>query len=186
MLSVPDDQAVLTIAPSGLDEWRLFAPQLDDAGAAYAALRSALSLPAESVLRALEDISRGSPDSGLFALRIKAATLLLRDLIEMGWEHRIDGHWILLRSPEGAGGPSKEAVRRQLEFGRTNQFREPSTKRFLIGLERPGRTSGCRPVTDLIADGRRLAAALAPIANMPPPRSSRRASGSLSAVHPTR
>ncbi|MEP9380574.1 Druantia anti-phage system protein DruA [Aquabacter sp. CN5-332] len=55
---------------------------------------------------------------------------------------------------------SKASVRRQLEFGRNDQLAEQSTRKFIISLERPGRTAGVRPVTDLIADGRVLEADL--------------------------
>ncbi|MDT8278723.1 DUF4338 domain-containing protein, partial [Roseomonas mucosa] len=55
---------------------------------------------------------------------------------------------------------SKESARRQLEFGRDDQLSEPATRKFIISLERPSRTSGVQPVTDLIADGRELAADL--------------------------
>ncbi|WP_437537387.1 Druantia anti-phage system protein DruA [Sorangium sp. So ce726] len=58
----------------------------------------------------------------------------------------------------------KEAIRKQLEFGRADQLREHATRRFIVALERPTRFSSSRPVTHLIADGRRLARQLEPIA----------------------
>lgn len=149
--------------------WRRYSPRLDDGGATYAALRGAISVPPADVPGALERIAREASGSGASALRVRAAALLLRDLVRMGWEYRADGHWIFVRPPTVRGGWSKEAIRRQLEFGRADQLREPATRRFIIGLERPTRFSRCRPVTDLIADGRRLAAQLAPIAALPRP-----------------
>jgi hypothetical protein len=88
-------------------------------------------------------------------------------MVQLGWEHRCDGHWIEVRPAHANGGPPKEAIRRQLEFGRADQLREPATKRFIVGMERPARSSGCLPVTELVADGRRLAAQLGPIAELP-------------------
>jgi hypothetical protein len=46
-------------------------------------------------------------------------------------------------------------------------LREPATKHFIIGMERPARSSGCLPVTELVADGRKLAAQFEPIAKLP-------------------
>ncbi len=152
--------------PVPLGEWRLFSPRLDDGGRAYAALRDALALPPQQVAAALERIAANSPGAGA-ALRVRASALLLRDLVQLGWEHRCDGHWIEVQPPRGGTGPSKEAIRRQLEFGRADQLREPSTKRFIVGMERPARSSGCLPVTELVADGRKLAAQLEPIARLP-------------------
>ena len=68
--------------------------------------------------------------------------------------------WLAIRAPKRTRRLSKSSARKQLEFGRDNQLAEPSTKRFILSLERPGRTSGVRPVTDLIADGRALEADL--------------------------
>lgn len=158
---MPDGRLTSAVTLSG--EWRLFSPRLDDGGAAYAALQSALTVPPELVPAALERIAANSPGKGA-ALRIRASALLLRDLVQLGWEHRVHGHWIEVRPPDEDFGPSKEAIRRQLEFGRADQLREPATKRFIVGLERPGRTSGCQPVTDLIADGRKLAEQFEPLA----------------------
>lgn len=161
---MPDGRLTSAEAPPG--EWRLFSPRLDDGGAAYAGLRAALTLPPEQIAPALERLAANSPGDGA-ALRTRASALLLRDLVQLGWEHRCDGHWIQVRPSSTELEPSKEAIRRQLEFGRADQLREPATKRFVIGMERPARSSGCLPVTDLIADGRKLAAHLDPIARLP-------------------
>jgi hypothetical protein len=64
-------------------------------------------------------------------------------------------------------GANKAAIRCQLEFGRDDQLSDRSTRRFVSVLERPSRFSRARPVTDLIADGRRLARQLNPIAQLP-------------------
>ncbi len=147
-------------------EWRLFSPRLDDGGRAYAALRDTLALPSDQSAAALERIAANSAGHGA-ALRVRASALLLRDLVQLGWEYRCDGHWIEVRPPRAGQGASKEAIRRQLEFGRADQLREPATKRFIISMERPARSSGCLPVTELVADGRKLAAQLDPIAGLP-------------------
>lgn len=153
-------------AEFGGGEWRLFAPRLDDAGTAYASLRSALQRTDGRVAQALETLAREA-DEGNAGGRIRAAALLLRDLVQLGWEHRCEPHWIMVRPPDGRRGASKQALRRQLEFGRADQMRDPATRRFIVGMERPARNSGCKPVTDLIADGRKLAAQLEPIAKLP-------------------
>jgi hypothetical protein len=90
-------------------------------------------------------------------------------MVQLGCEHRCNGHWIEVRPAYANGGPPKDAIRRQLEFGRADQLREPATKRFIVGMERPARSSGCLPVTELVADGRRLVAQLGPIAGLPKP-----------------
>lgn len=146
------------------ENWRLFSPVLDDSGAVYATLRRSAQLPTVEASASLEKIAYATTAFGLLELRTRAAALLLRDLIEIGWEVRTDGHWIYLRPSASTGPLDKVTIRRQLAFGRDDQLREPPTRRFILGLERPSRFSSCRPVTDLIADGRRLANQLNPIA----------------------
>ena len=149
-------------------DWRIFSPTLDDSGTAYAAMTRAVSCP-DGAREALIAIAHRAAAAGgsLDALRTRAAALVLHDLIAMGWGVRVTRHFIEVCSPGGADGQSKYAIRRQLEFARDDQLREPATRRFIIGLERPSRSSGVRPVTDLIADGRRLARQIEPIAALP-------------------
>lgn len=140
-------------------DWRLFCPTLDTSGAAYAELvriGSALPTTALSELSAL--LSKPVTPTSV-GMRFEAAALVLRDLLSLGWQTMAANGFLYVR-PGAPGVLSKSAARRQLEFGRDDQLAEPASRKFLLSLERPHRTSGCRPVTDLIADGRVLAEGL--------------------------
>lgn len=63
----------------------------------------------------------------------------------------------------------------QLEFGQANQLREPATKRFTIGIERPTHASSRQLVADLIVDGQKFAGPLDLIAW--PPRAALKVAG---------
>jgi hypothetical protein len=142
---------------AGDEDWRLFAPKLDDNGTTYATIRKLVLLSSGDAISKLEDFARSLSNDGLFILRARAAALVLRDLLGMGWEVRADREWIFVRPSTGPEGSNKEAIRRQLEFGREDQLRESSNRKFLYALERPSRFSALEPVTNLIADGRRIA-----------------------------
>lgn len=148
--------------------WRVFAPVLDDSGSAYAMLIKAVRQGAKSreALRSLADRAAADPEN-LERLRLRAAALVLHDLAAMGWGLRLGRHYIEVCAPDGTEPESKEAIKRQLQFGRDDQLREPATRRFIMAMERPGRGTSVKPVTDLIADGRKLARQLAPIASLP-------------------
>jgi hypothetical protein len=140
-----------------LDDWRLFSPKLDDDGSGYALLAGAIVADPNQTAQALQQIAQRSNIENIKALRTRASALLLRDLVSMGWELKNDANSIYIRPASSTSGPSKAAIRKQLEFGRNDQLSEPATRRFILNLERPGRFSSCRSITDLIADGRRLA-----------------------------
>ncbi|WP_158257516.1 Druantia anti-phage system protein DruA [Haliangium sp. UPWRP_2] len=150
--------------------WRPFAPRFEDDSSALARLAKVAALPEEARLSALEkELSRlesiNAPQH-----RYRAAALLLRDLTKMGWLVCVDRGQIYIRpheAQEAGGQPPKSAIRRQHVFARDDQLSEDATRRFIHTLERPSRFSSCRPVTNLIADGRRLAELLLPIARMP-------------------
>ena len=146
----------------------MFAPTLDDSGKAYGDLVRALATSG-TACEDLQRISRRAAEAGnsLDALRTRAAALVLHDLIAMGWSARVARHYIEVRPPISADEDTKQAIRRQLEFGRNDQLRKPATRRFIMGLERPRRASSLRPVTDLIADGRRPAGQLAALSSLP-------------------
>lgn len=148
-------------------DWRVFAPELDDSGRAYGELAKAVMTSSRTLEELRRIANERGPGAGIDALRTRAAALVLHDLVSMGWGARVSQHYIEIRPPVGDKADTKQAIRRQLEFGRDDQLKEPSTRRFIAGLERPGRASRLRPVTDLIADGRELARKLAPIADLP-------------------
>jgi hypothetical protein len=125
----------------------------------YAELVSIGAKEPADALAGLEALLARTPVEPVPNLRLRAAVLVLRDLILLGWHTRVERGYLYVR-PGAPGVLSKESARRQLEFGRDDQLSEPATRKFIISLERPGRTSGARPVTDLIADGRELAADL--------------------------
>lgn len=148
-----------------VDDWRPFSPKLDDDGAGYASLVDAVH--SQDIVGGLQELAQRNNADNIKQLRLRAASLVLRDLASMGWNVKAESGLIYIRPSTTTAGPSKDAIRKQLEFGRNDQLGETSTRRFILGLERPGRFSSCRPVTDLIVDGRRLAAQLEPIAKLP-------------------
>jgi hypothetical protein len=149
-------------------DWRVFAPELDAGGTMYARLRAAIANKGlEHTVHTLNLLARTMPGEGIVVQRTKVAALVLRDLAAMGWQLRADATWVYVRPGMAEQAHSKEPIRKQLEFGRDDQLREPATRRFIVALERPTRFSSLRPVTDLIADGRRLARQLEPIAILP-------------------
>ena len=120
-----------------------------------------------AAVQALDEVARSTPDAGLVQARTRVAALVLRDLAAMGWQLRADTTSLWVRPGMAEQADSKEAIRSQLEFGRDDQLREQAIRRFIMALERPTRFSSARPVTDLIAGGRRLVRQFEPIASLP-------------------
>ena len=158
-----------TSLPSSMafDGWRRLSLNLEDSGTNHQLIKEILASPDGDVRVRLEGLARSALGREVGQLRLRAAALLLRDLFALGWDIRSDGHWIHVR-PFSSNGPTKEATRRGLEFGRDDQLRELATRRFITAMERPSRFSGCLPITDLIADGRRLAKQLEAVNVLPP------------------
>lgn len=142
--------------PGGKD-WRLFKPQIDDDGTAYESLRQLSKLSRVDAVAQLDTIVHRKDLVAPQVIRMKVAASLLRDLLLIGWELHVDAHWIYVRPPKSSNlVERKESIRKQLLFGRNDQLSEESNRRFLFTLERPSKYSSTKPVTDLIADGRRL------------------------------
>ncbi|MBL8420848.1 MAG: DUF4338 domain-containing protein [Dechloromonas sp.] len=140
------------------EDWRLFRPRIDDDGTAYERLRQLVKLPPREAIAQLDEFARSNDSYAPQALRLRVAATLLRDLLHIGWELHVDPHWIYVRPPKTANqAERKESIRQQLLFGRNDQLAEESNRRFLFSLERPSKYASTTPVTDLIADGRRLA-----------------------------
>lgn len=139
------------------EDWRLFKPEIGDDGAAYARLRNLAKLPHEEAVLRLAEFAASQDSKTSPGLRARVSATLLRDLLQIGWEVRITGHHVYVR-PQSSKRPEerKEQIRRQLLYARDSQLAEDSNKRFVYGVERPNRFSSCKPITDLIADGRRL------------------------------
>ena len=143
-------------SPEG-DDWRIFKPRIDDDGAAYDKLRQLLRLEGAEALTRLSEAARPSKSESTNDLRLRVAAAILRDLLKIGWELHLNSHWIYIRPPKtGSLTKRKESIRQQLLFGRNDQLSEESNRRFIFSLERPTKYSSAKPVTDLIADGRRL------------------------------
>lgn len=150
--------------------WRPFAPRFEDDSSALARLTKLAALPEAERAAAIQKTLPPRDTVSAPQQRYRAAALLLHDLTEMGWRVRVDRGQIFIRPHEPlpeSGSPPKEAIRRQHDFARRDQLKEEATRRFIHTLERPSRLSSCKPVTHLIADGRRLAELLLPIARMP-------------------
>ncbi|MGF1614539.1 MAG: Druantia anti-phage system protein DruA [Gammaproteobacteria bacterium] len=140
------------------DDWRLFSPRFDDDGAAYERLRQLAKLPSGESVAQLDVHARAHASYAPQALRIRVAAILLRDLLRIGWDKYVDSHWIYVRPPKAVDcAKRKENIRQQLLFGRNDQLTQESNRSFLFALERPSKYASTKPVTDLIADGRRLA-----------------------------
>ncbi len=168
------DIAALVGASSGPPEgedWRLFKPRLDDDGAAYDQLRQLLKSSKEEALIRLGDFVSSIKNTSGNALRLRVSAAILRDLLQIGWEFHLDSHWIYIRPPKSTSPATrKESIRQQLLFGRNDQLSEESNRRFIFSMERPTKYSSSKPITDLIADGRRLHDQLEVVKSLPEDR----------------
>ncbi|NUZ08705.1 DUF4338 domain-containing protein [Schlegelella sp. ID0723] len=150
------------------EDWRLFKPCFDDDGTTYATLCGIANLPREAAIAELSRFSQDIKDETVNSLKAKVSSTLLRDLLNMGWDVRASMHHIYVRPGQPLDpAERKSLIRQQLLFGRNDQLCEESNRRFLFGVERPSKYSSCKPMTDLIADGRRLAEQLRPVAAAP-------------------
>lgn len=149
-------------------DWRLFKPQLDDDGSGYNILRQLLKSSKSETISRLDDLIRAQNTYAPQSIRLRVSACLLRDLIQIGWEFKIDSHWIFLRPAKSSSQTDrKENTRQQLLYGRNDQLSEDSNKKFIFSMERPTKYSSSKPVTDLIADGRRLSEQLERVVALP-------------------
>lgn len=159
------EQAVMTAHDH---DWRLLRPEIGDDGTAYSTLRRLAQLPRTDAVRALTEYAQSQPSKPVQALKARVSATLLRDLLEIGWDIRVTAHHIYVRPQRYAAvAERKDQIRQQLLYGRNDQLGEASHKKFLFTMERPSKYSSCRPITDLIADGRRLAEQLGPVVTLP-------------------
>jgi hypothetical protein len=143
-------------SPDG-EDWRLFKPQLDDDGSSYEHLRKILKQDKNQALESLNNLAKATQVQNSQHRKVSVAAAILRDLLQIGWEFHLNAHWIFIRPPKHIrAADRKESIRQQLLFGRNDQLSEESNRRFIFSLERPTKYSSTRPVTDLIADGRRI------------------------------
>ncbi|MCI0752153.1 Druantia anti-phage system protein DruA [Teichococcus vastitatis] len=108
-------------------------------------------------MQRLGSLSRSTP--------LRAALLILTDLAYQRWPIRVtaDGSVEVRRPEEQRLEPlrEKERIRKQELVKRDEQLREPSTRRFVSGLEASRLYKGRRvSIFSLMRDGRELAAAL--------------------------
>ncbi|WP_185716594.1 Druantia anti-phage system protein DruA [Burkholderia anthina] len=149
-------------------DWRLLRPEIGDDGTAYSSLRRLAQLPRSDAIRGLTEFAQSQLAKTTQALKAKVSATLLRDLMEIGWDIKVTAHHIYVRPQRHtAVTERKNQIRKQLLYGRNDQLGEASHRKFLFAMERPSKYSSCRPITDLIADGRRLAEQLAPVAELP-------------------
>ncbi|MFY9512939.1 MAG: Druantia anti-phage system protein DruA [Rubrivivax sp.] len=150
------------------EDWRLFNPSIEDDGSTYAMLRGMVKLPRNEAIARLSASSQENRGQTVHALKARVASTLLRDLLNMAWDVHATAHHVYVRPPRPVDPIERKALtRQQLLFGRNDQLCEDSNRRFLFGVERPSKYSSCKPMTDLIADGRRLSEQLQSIAAAP-------------------
>ena len=157
---------------SSLREWFVLAPSLPEEDGARAAFLahaerlSSLSQPLDEgtveritsdAMHSLGVLSRSAP--------LRAALLILTDLAHQRWVIRVtaSGSVEVSRPEEQRLDPlaEKERVRKQELVKRDEQLREPSTRRFVSGLETSYLYKGRRvSIFSLMRDGRELAAGL--------------------------
>jgi hypothetical protein len=153
-------------------EWFVLAPSLPDEKGARAAFQShaeqmsrlsqlpdegAVDRATREALQRLGNLSRSAP--------LRAALLILTDLAHQRWSIRLtaNGSVEVRRPEEHHLDPlaEKERIRKQELVKRDEQLREPSTRRFVSGLETSYLFKGRRvSIFSLMRDGRELAAGL--------------------------
>jgi hypothetical protein len=150
-----------------LYQWRAFSPSLEPAAPSLVTVVQAWMAEGGET-DAVEDEFARARIGHLEFPRFIAALSLLRDLVQAGWLLRVQEGEIQIRAHEvGTGESTKTSVRRQLLFGRSDQFRSEPTRRFVDDLERPGPGASRDSIVALMADGRRLAQQLRPMASVP-------------------
>ena len=159
-----EDVSLLRVEDGG---WRPLTLRLDNGGTLYRLMLDACAGSANEISTTLSSIANQADHGSNQGQRTRAAALLLRDLIGMGWAVRTQDSRIFLRPATSGDGSTKEAIRKQLEFARNDQLLEPATRKFIYSLERPSRHSRHAPITDLIADGRRLEQQLQTVSMLP-------------------
>jgi len=172
-----------------LRDGRIFYPVFEDGGESYSKLIEAvqhespvdeLQHLAEKLAKENEGLmehfsSRVSPQTlripKIRYLKLRAAALLLWDLVQQGWIVQVEHGQITLYSPtaqkEVDPVVAKDTARRLGLFAKEDQLKDPTVRRFINTLESPGRGSAAIPITNLIADGRTLREKLEPIARLP-------------------
>jgi Domain of unknown function (DUF4338) len=189
MTRVIDQDFKVSQAIPFMHDGRIFYPLFEDGGESYAGLIKAVQheFPAEKLQHLAEKLARES--EGLMEcrsqkiapqtlrapqlrfLKLRAAALLLRDLIQQGWIVQVEHGQITLYSPtaqkEEDPTLAKEIARRIGLFAKEDQLKDPTVRRFITTLESPGRGSAAIPITSLIADGRTLREQLEPIVHLP-------------------
>lgn len=161
-------------------EWFVLAPSLPEEAGARAAFHAhaerllSLSQPPEDgaiecvtseAMQSLGGLSRAAP--------LRAALLILTDLAHQRWPIRVTpGGSVEVRRPEEQFLEplrEKERIRKQELVKRDEQLREPSTRRFVSGLETSHLYKGRRvSIFSLMRDGRELAAGLRRIRSSDP------------------
>jgi hypothetical protein len=144
---------------------RPFLPRLEGGDASLDRLVLALDRDDEERLAAIDDEVGWAKEQEPSPRRFVAAAMILRDLLHQGWRVEATSGGIFVQPHEE--GATKDAVRRQLLFGRKDQLDDPAVRRFIRDVESPSKGSGYDSIVNLIADGRALAGRLRPVAELP-------------------
>ncbi|PSB07561.1 hypothetical protein C7B76_27860 [filamentous cyanobacterium CCP2] len=189
MTGVVQNSSRANVPTPFLRDGRIFYPVFEDGGESYSRLIEAVQheSPVDELQRLAEKLvkenegltermsSRVAPQTlripQIRYLKLRAAALLLRDLVQQGWIIQVEHGQITLYSPtaqkEVDPVVAKEIARRVGLFAKEDQLKDPTVRRFINTLESPGRGSAAIPITNLIADGRTLREKLEPIARLP-------------------
>lgn len=125
---------------------------------AFAALGRALATDDASVRQTARERCLAKDNAAL-----TAATHILIDLVDQGWNVRVDDHEVAIAPPIGAADPveEKNRVRRQELIKRDEQLSIPSVRRFIAAMEKPREFEGkFVSIFSLMRDGKELSTAL--------------------------
>lgn len=189
MTGIVESLSKTTVSIPFLHDGRVFYPMFEDGGESYSRLIEAVQQesPADELQHLAEKLDRENEGfierfplsiapqtlraTQIRYFKLRAAALLLRDLVQQGWIVQVEHGQIMLYSPtaqkEEDPTVAKEIARRIGLFAKADQLKDPTVRRFISTLESPSRGSAALPITSLIADGRALREQLEPIAHLP-------------------
>ena len=147
------------------DQWRLFNPEITEIE--YFQIKQLLNLGKVDIINQLDKLTKtlNLQDSNIL---FYTALLVLRDLLQLGWNVCVKNKCIYVCPPTGKTvHEQKENIRTQLIFGRNEQLTSTRTRQFIYSMEHPSKSSGMKPITCLIVDGQKLYRQLQEVKQLP-------------------